>query len=229
MKLLNYKVIIAAIALSVGFASCSKIKSTPVQLSGLSLINAVPAAEKLDVFIDNGKVTNNNFAFLDKWDYGNAYSGNRKIGINKQGSDLSLKTELISLEPQLGYSLFVIDKLDNIKLLLLKDDLAVPAAGKAKVRFVNLSPDSDPLDLAIVGKADLLATNKAFKEFSLFEIIDAGATVTFNIKNKTTGAVLATLANVNVESGKIYTIYARGLKSSTDGPTLFGATIFTHK
>ncbi|WP_199137863.1 DUF4397 domain-containing protein [Pedobacter sp. ASV12] len=229
MKLLHYKVIIATIALSIAFASCSKIKSTPVQLSGLSLINAVPTDEKLDVFIDNGKVTNNNFAYLDKWDYANAYSGNRKVDISKQGSGLNLRTEVISMEPQFGYSLFVIDKLDNVKLLLLKDDLTTPATGKAKVRFVNLSSDSDPLDLAIVGKADPLATNKAFKEFSTFEAVDAAASVTFNIKNKATGAVLATLTNINVESGKIYTIYARGLKASVDGPTVFGATIFTHK
>lgn len=229
MKLSNYKVIIAAFALAIGFASCSKTKSTPIQISGLSIIHASPTTEKLDVYIDNTRATATDFAFGTKMDYLNAYSGNRRVDVAKQGTSVSLKSEVITLDPQLGYSLFVIDKLENVKFLLLKDDLTAPATGKAKVRFVNLSPDSDPLDLAVVGKTDPIATNKAFKDFSTFEVIDAADKVTFNVKNKTTGAILATLTDVKIETGKIYTVYAKGLKASTDAPTLFGAAIFTHK
>ena len=226
---LNYKVIIAAVALSVGFASCSKIKSTPVQFSGISIIHAVPTTEKLDVYVDNVRASVSDFAYGMKIDYQNAYAGTHKIDVAKQGATVSLKGDVISLEPQIGYSLFVVDKLENIKFLVLKDDLTTPATGKAKGRFVNLSPDSDPLDLVLVGKTEPLASNKAFKDYGNFETVDAAATATFNIKSKTTGAVLATLSDVNIENGKIYTIYAKGLKASLDGPTVFGASIFTHK
>lgn len=225
----NYKAIIAVIALATGLASCSKGTSTPIQISGISIIQASPTEEKLDVYIDNGRATPTDFSYGNKVDYLNAYSGNRRADVTKKGSNVSLKSVMIGLEPQIGYSLFVIDKLENINFLMLKDDLTAPATGKAKVRFVNLSPDQDPLDLALVGKTDPLATNKAYKDFSTFETIDAAATATFNVKNKATGAILATLTDVNIESGKIYTIYARGLKAATSGPTVFGAAIFTHK
>ncbi|MBB2146319.1 DUF4397 domain-containing protein [Pedobacter sp. LMG 31464] len=224
-----FKAIIAALTLSLGLLSCSKNSDyTPAEISGLSIIHASPTTEKLNVYVDNAQATIAEFSFGSKVDYLNAYSGSRKFDVAKAGTNTSLKTEQLTLEPQFGYSLFVIDKLENIKFLLLKDDLTKPAAGKARIRFVNLSPDAEALSLAIEGKPTDLFTNKAFKEYSTFETIDAAEKVTFNIKNNTTSAIETALTDVKIEEGKIYTIYAKGLKATADD-TKFGAAIFTHK
>ncbi|WP_379086876.1 DUF4397 domain-containing protein [Pedobacter sp. UC225_65] len=141
----NYKAIIAAVTLSVALLSCAKKQDyIVVDVSGLSLIHASPTIEKLDVYVDNTRATISDFGYGSKIDYLNAYSGNRKLTVTKKESGVALKSEFATLTVNKGYSLFVIDKLENIKFLLLEDDLAKPAAGKAKVRFVNLSPDSDP-------------------------------------------------------------------------------------
>jgi len=225
----NYKALLAATALSLGLISCSKNDDyTPPAISGISIIHASPTTEKLDVFINNTKISVNDFSFGTKMDYLNAYSGNRKFDVTKTGTTTSLKSESFTLEPQEGYSLFVINKLENISFLFLKDDFTQPATGKARIRFVNLSPDAEALNLAIAGSATDLFTNKAFKEYSTFESIDAAEKVTFNIKNKTTGANEVVLADVKIEAGKVYTIYAKGLKATADA-TKFGAAIFTHK
>jgi hypothetical protein len=231
MKLsINYKAIIAAFTLSLGLLSCAKNDDNyqPVEISGLSLIHASPTTEKLDVYLDNTKGSGTDFAFGTKIDYLNAYAGNRKFTVTKKDLTTSLKTEQFTLEPRVGYSLFVVGKLENIAFLLLKDDLVKPAEGKAKVRFVNLSPDAEALSLAIVGETTDLATNKAFKEFSAFETINAAEKVTFNVKNNTSGSVETSLTDVKIENGKVYTIYVKGLKSTSD-ETKFGAAIFTHK
>ncbi|TCC93720.1 DUF4397 domain-containing protein [Pedobacter frigiditerrae] len=230
MKLtFNYKALLAATALSLGLISCSKNDDyIPPAISGISIIHASPTTEKLDVFINNTKISVNDFSFGTKMDYLNAYSGKRKFDVAKTGTTTSLKSQEFTLEPQEGYSLFVIDKLENINLLFLKDDFTQPAAGKARIRFVNLSPDAEALNLAIAGSATDLFTNKAFKEYSTFESIDAAEKVTFNIKNKTTGANEVVLADVKIEAGKVYTLYAKGLKATADA-TKFGAAIFTHK
>lgn len=227
---INYKTIIAALTLSIALVSCKKSDGNyaPIEISGLSIIHASPTAEKLDVYVDNTKANTQDFSFGTKQDYLNAFPGNRTLTVTKKGSAAVLKTEQVTLVSQVGYSLFVIDKLENIKFLLLEDNLARPAVGKAKIRFVNLSPDAEALNLAIEGKATDLFTNKLFKEYSAFEPIDIAEKVTFNIKNKNTGAVEATLADVKIEDGKIYTIYAKGLKAATDD-TKLGAAIFTHK
>ncbi len=225
----NYKVLFAATALSLGLLSCSKNDDyTPTPISGLSIIHASPTTEKLDVYLDNNRVSINDFSFSTKMDYLNAYSGKRKFDVTKAGTSTSLKSEQFTLDPQEGYSLFVVDKLETIAFLFLKDDLTRPTAGKARIRFVNLSPDAGALNLSITGSANDLVSNKAFKEFSAFETIDAEEKVTFNVKNKTTGLNEAVLQDIKIEEGKIYTIYAKGLKSTTDA-TKFGVSIFIHK
>ena len=225
----NYKAIIAAVTISVALLSCSKTPEyTVVDISGLSLIHASPTTEKLDVYVDNSKATISDFAYGSKIDYLNAYSGNRTLRLSKKNAAVALRTDMVTLVTNKGYSLFVIDKLEDVKFLLLEDDLTKPATGKARIRFVNLSPDAAALNLAIEGKPTDLFTNKAFKEYSTFEDIDPGDNLKFNIKNKTTGNVETSIADVKIEAGKIYTIYAKGLKAATDDMKL-GAAVFTHK
>jgi hypothetical protein len=222
--------LLAALVITLGLSSCMKddFENTPISISGLSLVHASPTTEKLDVYIDNTRASIDDFAFGNKMDYLRAYSGDRTITVTKKGLTTRLTSDVVKLVPDFGYTVFVVDKFEAIDLLTLQDDLALPAAGKAKVRFVNLSPDGGALNLAINGAATDLADNRAFKEFSAFVPVDAAENVTFNVKNKATGAVEATISGVKIEDGKIYTIYAKGLKANADD-TRFGAAIFTHK
>lgn len=230
MKLsFTYKAIAAALVLSLGFLSCSKLDRDyePIQVSGLNIIQASPTLDLLDVYVDNTRATASDFEFGNKIGYLSAYSGNRAFNVTKKGNSTSLKSLTYNLKPQLGYSLFVANTLANIELLMLEDDLTKPATGKAKIRFVNLSPDGGSLSLNVGGAATDLATNKAFKEFSTFEAVDATQSVTLNIKNATSGAIEATIPGVKLEDGKIYTVYAKGLKANT-GDLGFSAKIFLH-
>jgi hypothetical protein len=178
--------------------------------------------------VDTKKANTADFAYTNKMDYMNLISGKRKISIAKKGTTTALLSDSLTFKPQLGYSLFVIDKLETVKFLLLEDDLTQPAAGKARIRFVNASPDAPALNLAIAGKETDVFTNKLFKEFSAFESIDAAEKVTFKVKNKATGATETTIADVKIEAGKIYTIWVKGLKAATDD-TKLGVAVFTHK
>lgn len=230
---LKHKAIAAALtfsALSLGLVSCSKLDNNyePIQVSGLNVIQASPTTELLDVYVDNSKTNQNvDFEFGNKIGYLSAYSGNRVFNVTKKNNLTSLKSLQYTLKPQLGYSLFVANTLENIELLMLEDNLEKPAAGKAKIRFVNLSPDGGALSLNVNGAATDLATNKAFKEFSTFEAVDAAESTTLNIKNATSGAVETTLTGVKLEDGKIYTVYAKGLKANA-GDTGFAAKMFVH-
>lgn len=226
----NIKTLIAALAITLGLASCSKLDNdfTPVSISGLSLIQASPTTKKLDVYVETKKVDLEDFSFKTKVNYLNAFSGERTISITEKDAATKLKSASILLEVGLGYSVFVVDKFETIDLLALKDDLARPAAGKAKIRFINLSPDGGALDFAISGSQTSLAENKIFKQYSDFLPVDATANASFVVKDHNTGVSLATLADTKIEDGKIYTIYANGLKANTDELKL-AATIFTHK
>lgn len=221
--------VLTLLVLSVGFFSCSKLDRDyePIQVSGLNVIHASPTLELLDVYVDNSRTNQADFEFGDKIGYLSAYSGNRSFNVTKKNSLTSLKSLSYTLKPQMGYSLFVVNTLANVELLMLEDNLEKPATGKAKIRFVNLSPDGGSLSLNVNGAPTDLVANKAFKEFSTFELVDAAENVTLNIKNATGGAIETTITNVKLEDGKIYTVYAKGLKANNDD-TRFSAKVFPH-
>lgn len=224
--------LIAALTLSAVLTSCAKdFDNTPAPaVSGLNVIHASPTAEKFDFFVGSTRGNNQDFFFGKKLGYFDLYSGTSKITIAKKGTTTALTTDNFTFQPQLGYSLFVIGKVDSLKFLMVKDSLTRPAIGKANIRFVNVSPDAPALNLAIVDAAadtkDIF-TDKAYKQYSDFSTVNASEKVTFVVKNKTTGVVEATLPNVKIESEKIYTIWAKGLKAATDS-TKLGLAIFTH-
>lgn len=226
--LLNYKSIIIVLFVTIGFLSCKKDTSSQlIDLSGLSVVNASPSKESLEVYVDNTKVSGADFTFGSKIDYLTAYSGRRIMTVRQKGADKTLITEPFILEPQYGYSLFIVDRFPDVKLMLLPDNLTKPPKGKASVRFANLSPDSDPLTLSVEGNPALI-TNIAFKNYSNAIFIDYGNSITFQIREHSTANLVASLPDIKVEEGKIYTIYLNGLKSATD-QTKLGAAIYTHK
>lgn len=232
MKILfKYKAIAIVLLFAVGLTACSKLKDSdyePIQVSGLNIIHASPTTELLDVYVDNSLPTYNiNFALGNQIGYLSAYSGSRMFNVTKQGSLVSLKSFQYTLKPQIGYSLFVANTLENIEFVILEDNLTRPATGKAKIRFINLSPDAGTLSLSVSGSATDLASNKAFKEASDFVAIDPGAAVSFDLKNAT-GGIEATLPNIKIEEDRIYTFFAKGLKANTD-ETKFAGDIFVHK
>jgi hypothetical protein len=220
---------IALATLSVTLTACSKDDDiTPPPISGLSVIHASPTTEKLDFYVENQKANKEDFAYTDKIDYLNLISGTRRLVIAKKGAATALLTEDFPLEPQKGYSLFVYDKFETIKFLMIKDNLTAPASGKARIRFVHLSPDAPAFNLAIAGKDTDLFTDKSFKGYTDFIDIDPAEKVTFNVKNKDGGAIAASIADVEIEANKIYTVWVKGLVAATDD-TKLGVEVFVHK
>jgi hypothetical protein len=113
------------------------------------------------------------------------------------------------------YTLYLVGKEDSLEIIYTQDDLKRPEAGKAKIRFIHLSPDAPALDLVIQQSTDsLLANNKAFKSFRL--------------KVHDTEEVLKTFT-FKPQPHRIYTIWARGLVAEgTSANKSFEEGIITH-
>jgi hypothetical protein len=138
-------------------------------------------------------------------------------------------------------------------LILVYDDLTLPASGKAKIRFANFSPDAPKVDLTYAagteiftgvaygnfgsqtiipytsGKAPAVIEGLTWKTLGPFKEIDAGTNLSLVIKDNTTKAVIpltnSTLSAATFEAGKIYTVYINGTVGGAPGIT---ATIITH-
>lgn len=221
------KLLCALFAMTLTLAACSKSDNTePIEAAGIGFIHASPGTGALDFAVDNRKL--NTFTYTKDLGYYTGYPGVRLIGVVKKDSTKYITSDNFTLKPGTFYSIFVVDTLKSTKLLALEDDLTAPAADKAKIRFVNLSPRSTALDLSIAGADTALVKNKAFKEFSKFTSVTPNAAYTFEVKQTGTTAATASLPAVKIEAGKIYTIWAKGLASATDS-TKFGLSIMLNK
>ncbi|UKT62283.1 DUF4397 domain-containing protein [Pedobacter mucosus] len=233
MKTKNYfgnttKIILSLLAITLTISACKKDFNggDPIEAAGIGFVHASPGTGALDFILDNQKI--NSFTYTKDLGYYAAYPGTRLVGVAKKDSLKYLTSGTSILKSGLFYSVFVVDTLKSTKLLVVEDDLKAPETDKAKVRFINLSPGSAALDLAIVGKDAPLFTAKAFKEFTPFTTIDPSDSYSFQVKETGSTEVKVTLPAIKIEKGKIYTIWAKGLKSTTDS-TKFGLTIMTNK
>jgi len=232
MKTKNYfgvstKIIFSLLALALFVASCKKdFGNSEVEASGLGFVHASPTTKALDFFIDNQKV--NTLTYTKDLGYYAVFPGTRVVGIARKDSLGYLSSGYANLNSGGFYSIFIVDTLNTVKLVMFQDDLKAPSAEKAKVRFINLSPDAGTLDLAVQGASTSLFTSKAYKQKSDFAEIDPSDNYTFQIKQTGSATVRSSVSAVKIEKGKIYTIWAKGLASKTDS-TQLGIAVMTNK
>lgn len=226
------KTLVFALTLTSVLSSCKKDKDKPEpptpKPASLSIIHAAPEALELSFFIDKVKKNTKALTYNTVIDYQSVKSGKQEFSVTKKDVAAILVKVDATLAPEKSYSVFVADKTANA-LVVLEDNLSAPTADKAKIRFINLSPDAGNIDLAVTGKTEVLLAKKAFKESSDFtNTSEVGAEINFEIRENGKTTVLATLPKVKIEKGKVYTIYAKGIKAATND-TKLGLAVITNK
>lgn len=179
-----------------------------IETANVMVVHASPDAPGVDLLVDNTKVNDAALTFPDNTEYLDVAAGRRNIKVNAAGTTTSVIDANLDLERDENYSVFAIDRLANIEPLVLVDDLTAPASGRAHIRFVHLSPDAPAVDIAITG-GDVLISNRSFKSATDFIPVDAGS---YNLEVRVAGTdqVALPLPNIQLASGRIYTIFASG-------------------
>jgi hypothetical protein len=214
--------------LSLLLSSCLKDTSTdtapPVSL--VTLIQASPDEPSLNFYVNGNRVNQNPINYGDDLDYFQVYSGNRQANFYGQSMNLLLSAPL-PLAANTAYSLFMANLASKPEIVLLTDTLVKPAAGMASVRLVDVSPDAPPVDLAVQG-GSLLVPNRTYKGYSSFAPIAAKTDYTFQIRQAGTSNVLATVSNVSLSAGSVYTIWFYGLAAATTNSDKLNAGLITN-
>ncbi len=204
------------------FASCKTDKVIAPEVSALSVVNAVVSSPALDVKIGQNKANNDLFTFGKDINYLNVYSGEREVSFF-QGTE-KIKSGNFTLKNGKYYSLFLAGEWPQTELVLLNDSLTRPASGKSHIRFVNMSKDAGILNLGLTNGSTLI-NQKAYKTGSDFIEVNGNKPYAFVIRNNTALTDTVSIPAVNLESGKIYTIWAKGLKAQTGTNSLDLAVI----
>lgn len=212
--------------LGILFTSCKKDEDPQPDQAKILVTHASPDAPGVDLLVDNTKVNSSALTFPNSTAYLTVNSGVRNIKVNVANTTTSVINADVSFAKDKNYSIFAIDSVANISAIVVEDDLSAPASGKAHVRFIHLSPDAPTVDIA-VRNGGTVFSNIAFKQGTAFTPLDAG-TYQLDVKVAGTPTVALQLPDITLESGKIYTVFAKGFLAGSGNQSL-GAQIIVNK
>ncbi len=189
--------------------------------AGVMAVHASPNAPAVDVKVDSLTAANN-LTYPQNTAYLPVSPGDRLVELFVSGTDEAVYRNTLAVEPETRYSVFAVNEVDNLEVLVLEDDLSAPAEGNAHARFAHLSPDAPAADVTLPDGTPLFQDYE-FKEVSMFVPVAAGS-ATLQVRAAGTDNVVLEIPNATFEEGKIYTIFARGLLGGT-GDQALGAEI----
>jgi hypothetical protein len=196
------------------------------ELTQVSLFHTSPDGPDLDILVDDQKINNVAFEYAKTTDYLRFSSGIRKIKFRPFGGGATAIDTTITLEPDEHFSLFVIDDYKDASIMLMFDDDEKPAEGKARLRFINVSPDSEPLQLRVKDVALPLTVGQSFTEASQFMELDAK---TYDFEITSAGVKVLELPGSILQEEWSYTIYVIGyVNPPTGNNSVLSAQVFNH-
>lgn len=207
-------------------SSCiKKTETTLFDTSNIMVTHASPDGPGVDLLVDNSKINTAALTYPFNTGYVSVSSGTRNIKVNVAGTATTVINADLAFAKDQNYSIFAVDSVSKISAVVLTDDLSTPAAGKAHIRFVHLSPNAPAVDVALVGGA-VVFPNNSFKGYTAFTPLDAA---TYNLEVRVAGTmnVALTLPPITLVAGKIYTVFAKGFLGGT-GAQALGAEIIAN-
>jgi LPXTG-motif cell wall-anchored protein len=174
------------------------------------VVHASPDAPAVDVWV-NGNVAFSNAPFKGITDYAALDAGSYQVQVVPAGATEPVVIDAtLDLAASTDYTVVAVGELADIEPLVLVDNNAAPAAGKAHVRFVHASPDAPAVDIAVAGGGPVLFSNIPFKGVGDYLPVDAGS-YDLEVLVAGTDTVALEVPGVALNDGTVYTIFAMGL------------------
>lgn len=216
---------IIAIFAALAIAGCSDDDNgttpQPTSKAMVKVVHASPDAPGVDLLVDNA-VAGTNLTYPKGTGYLEVEAGTRNIKVNVTGTSTTVIEANLDLVKDKAYSVFAINTVANLSPLVLEDNLATPANGKAHVRFIHLSPNAPSVDITLTD-GTVVFGNVEFSEYVDFTPLDA-ATYNLQVRVHNTDTVVLELPGIQLMNQKIYTIFAKGLVGGS-GLQALGAEI----
>lgn len=211
---------LACVALA-GMVSCNDDNDPqiePVPVAFVSLYHASPDAPDLSVQVDNQQINNYPLDYSEYTGYLRFRTGDRNLKFGPYDANNVVIDTTVTLTESNLYSIFVVDEYNSSKVLVLNDNSENPANGKAKIRFLNLSPDSEEMSLLANGAQSPLFSGQGFTEASDFVEVDA-KDYDFQVTSTSGNDNVLSLPDIELRSGWFYTIVVRGYETPPGGNT----------
>ena len=207
---MNSKLLILVVAALVyGLVSCKKTDDVPpfVKTTNLNVINAT--ADTLNFYLNGTRINNSSSLYpLGSSGYLDVAYGEQNYEFKRPRSPVVLFNLPLALDTLKNYSLYIAGSAAEQTFSTI-DTLAADTNGRAKIRFVNASPDAGNLDV-MVGDTVKFKT-RAFKTSTVFLPVNAGIK---RIRISRSGIVKIDETR-ELLAGRIYTLFTKGSLSGT--------------
>jgi hypothetical protein len=215
-KIVMKKVLFLGFSLLIFLASCVKKNEVPVGEVKIRFVNALRNSLPQDVYVNSTKLSIAPVASGQATAYLSLYSGLNNLAMANSGTMIA-NGDIIPYNAVIGsYATFFYTQ--NLKggaaTGLKEDDMTLPPAGKARVRFIHLNSFLDNyLKVSVVGGAELVPA-LSFGNASAYYDVEPGT----KFQPAATLVVTAPVVDANLQAGKIYTIFFNG----STGTELYG-------
>ncbi|WP_374950289.1 DUF4397 domain-containing protein [Mucilaginibacter sp.] len=129
---------------------------------------------------------------------------------------VNLLPEVDTFQRNVRYTWFVtgLRADSSLSSVIITDTSSLPAIGRGKIRFVNVSPNAPPLNLTANDTTAFRGIG--YKGVSKFIEVTAG-NYNFNVVSSAApGIAIKSMRNVPILDGRLYTVYAYGLTGRQD-------------
>ena len=183
------------------------------------VVHASPDAPAVDVWVNDSIKAFTNAPFKGVTAYAELDPATYNVKVVPAGATTPVVIEAnLGLEADKDYTVVAVNTLANIEPLVLVDNNATPAEGKAHVRFVHASPDAPAVDIAVANGGPVLFGNVPFKGVGDYLPVDAG-TYDLEVRLAGTTTVVLSVPGVRLSNQTVYTIFAMGLAGGSPALT----------
>jgi len=177
----------------------------------VKMINAAQTETDQDVYIDGEKRSTTALAFSETTDYLKILSGSRTV---KFVGSTNLETvTTLNFTPSITYSTFLVNDRNGVReIVSYEDNLSNTESGKAKIKLINLTPYFNTGINVSVQAGTQFVNGLLYKEASAYFSVDAGLNLRYNVVGS---GSIKIIDGVNLEAGKIYTIWFSGNSAIT--------------
>lgn len=212
---------IALSTIAVFVSSCKKDleqEIEPIEYGNakISVTNTVSGSNAQDFYQNDTKLSSTAVAYEQTSSYFTVKAGNSVISFRNAGSTAASAALQVGLNTDLSYTAFYyVDQSGTARITGFSDDQTAPAAGKIKVRFVNLAPAlNNTLNVSLADNT-ALANGVSFGNVSpqnSYLTIDATSALQVSVVNS---GISIPIPATNFTSGKIYTIWFDAATTTT--------------
>jgi hypothetical protein len=183
--------------------------------SYIRVLHAAPLTGGIDVY-ENGNNIAGNLRYRGFTPYIKLPPKRYNINAYTAGTSTNpLSSRTVDISPGGIYTLAAIGTPPNVELYPISDVRPQMQSGMANIRFVNLSPDTPPVDV-VLPDGRVLFSNTGYRGITNY-IPAAPGRYTLEAKVTGTNRIILTVPNIVLRQDKNYTFYLVGLSRGEPG------------